>query len=609
MCTKTIEISKNEAMQINPNLAVILAHNMDGWFYERYVNIFMYQNIVDYIDNVNYAGLIKQYKEYSYDAALQKGIIKIIEEEIGNHTTDCFLHIWVDEFELPCSMRYKNYHFVHPLMIYGFDSDKRVFNSIFFDINKGQVPVDIKYDDFNKAVFNVGKYYSYGGTDNAIHTTICCCSHEKTLKGVFHLDVFIKQLKNYMCSCNDPINEWYTLSRPGLYDDSDIVFGINVYLRLIAKLKRFVSGQETVPYKSIHDFVRSKKYLLDRLVYIQDNYEVGDYFCILVQKWEKIYKCLENVRLLNMKIQIRKGFHPASLCRDDEYIRKLISVLEAEYNTEKILIPKIINSLTLLKYKKGYLSRHHVINMTSPAINTKEKYLEFNLEQPKEAYKIDIVRNSPYKYISEPEYILVNDNMSYYTESDNQYNSAVRTVNILCDTIKNIKLYTDINNADYSINIFCMRSICEHEGVAELKINEGCCSFHQVANIHYNNGFIFDVTDRDPYITWNKCNINADIFKYIHIKMSVTADSQMGQIFFTTKDSQNFCIENSINIEIDNSGNMKSYYIDMSQNENWHGMIPLLRFDPLHYTREFNWDSSVKRTCCIETVEIMREIP
>ena len=82
MCTKTIEISKNEAMQINPNLAVILAHNMDGWFYERYVNIFMYQNIVDYIDNVNYAGLIKQYKEYSYDAALQKGIIKIIEEEI-----------------------------------------------------------------------------------------------------------------------------------------------------------------------------------------------------------------------------------------------------------------------------------------------------------------------------------------------------------------------------------------------------------------------------------------------------------------------------------------------------------------------------------------------
>lgn len=115
MCTKTIEISKNEAMQINPNLAVILAHNMDGWFYERYVNIFMYQNIVDYIDNVNYAGLIKQYKEYSYDAALQKGIIKIIEEEIGNHTTDCFLHIWVDEFELPCSIRYKNYHFVHPL--------------------------------------------------------------------------------------------------------------------------------------------------------------------------------------------------------------------------------------------------------------------------------------------------------------------------------------------------------------------------------------------------------------------------------------------------------------------------------------------------------------
>lgn len=389
------------------------------------------------------------------------------------------------------------------MTIYGFDKVNGIFNVIFFDAYRGQVVVEIKYDALYKAVINVKDYYLSGGTEEALRTTVCCCAYVQTIKGIFHLDVLVGQLKNYICSHNDSINEWFNLSRKGVYDNNNIVFGINVYLQLIRRLKLQINGKTIVPYKSIHDFIKHKKYFLDRLIYIKDNYEVDDDFNILIQETLKIFKLLESIRLLNIKLQLKKGLPPQSLCKDEIYINKLISALETAYDVEMKLIPKIIKSLSLLKYEKGYLNKHYVISLISPTINTDEKYLEFNLEHSKEAYRIDIIGNSHYKYISEPEYIVVNNNVTYYIESNGQNNLCVRTVNIFCDSVKNIKLYTNIDNADYSVNVFCMPSICENADVAELKINERWCVFNQITNIHYNNGIVFDVIDKDPYkIRW-----------------------------------------------------------------------------------------------------------
>lgn len=51
-----LPIDQSDALQINPLNGIILAHDMEGWFMERYINIFMNGTIVDYVDNVNYAG-------------------------------------------------------------------------------------------------------------------------------------------------------------------------------------------------------------------------------------------------------------------------------------------------------------------------------------------------------------------------------------------------------------------------------------------------------------------------------------------------------------------------------------------------------------------------
>ena len=53
-----ILLNTDTSLQINPNLGIVLAGDMEGWFMERYVNIFMNGVILDYVDNVSYAGIV-----------------------------------------------------------------------------------------------------------------------------------------------------------------------------------------------------------------------------------------------------------------------------------------------------------------------------------------------------------------------------------------------------------------------------------------------------------------------------------------------------------------------------------------------------------------------
>ena len=63
-------IQKNSFIQINPLLSFIDLPDKIGWINERFVNLFMYDGIVDYVDNVNYSGLFEHIRDWGYDELL-----------------------------------------------------------------------------------------------------------------------------------------------------------------------------------------------------------------------------------------------------------------------------------------------------------------------------------------------------------------------------------------------------------------------------------------------------------------------------------------------------------------------------------------------------------
>lgn len=64
---------------------------------------------------------------YTYDEVKSNCIIDIIEREIKQNN---FLHIWVDEIAISPSIRYKRRHFVHPMMVYGYDEERQIVKAV-----------------------------------------------------------------------------------------------------------------------------------------------------------------------------------------------------------------------------------------------------------------------------------------------------------------------------------------------------------------------------------------------------------------------------------------------------------------------------------------------
>lgn len=65
---KILPINTDPETHINFYLSMILTNeNMRAWFYERYYNLVMYEDIIDFIDNINYSGIIGHVRSYSWD--------------------------------------------------------------------------------------------------------------------------------------------------------------------------------------------------------------------------------------------------------------------------------------------------------------------------------------------------------------------------------------------------------------------------------------------------------------------------------------------------------------------------------------------------------------
>ena len=602
-----LPINNSRALQLNPNLGIILASDMEGWFLERFINIFMNGTTLDYVDNVNYAGVIGGQRCYSYEEVQEYGIINIIESEINR---DNFIHIWVDEISIPNSMRYQKEHFVHPLMIYGYDLEQHICKTVFFDIRKGQVLIDIDYQDLIKATALVNQFYHYGGTDEAINKTISSYKLSNCVKGCFHLDVFLRQLSNYLCCKSEHCTEWYTLSRPGVFDSDANIFGIQIYMQIIEYLQS-PQLRGYIKYKTLHDFVIHKKLLLDRFRYVQKNYDTSNEYNKLIDSFAENCKSLERIRLLNMKKQMQQGLFPAALCYESEYIAKLVDTLNECYNTEIRILPQIYNHLIKLVYPKNYYEQNKIISLSIKDGEVHDDFVEFDVAKY-EVYlsRIDIVRSGKCLDSEKHEYILINNERKYFLEKDSHDHIPLRTISFHAIKLSTLCIYTNIPQYDYTINLYPMFTQTNMEAIS-INLDDSWTGYHHARRITSsdNDEFQLLLIDEDPFMVREKLGIDADKYSYLHIRMSTTANTIYAQIYFTTVDNPNISMDKSLFFKINPDGKTHSYYIKMAHNYMWHGVVQMIRFDPAQYHDDYTWERGMTSMCKIEKIEFLRNKP
>ena len=606
---KILPINTDPETHINFYLSMILTNeNMRAWFYERYINLVMYEDIIDFIDNINYSGIIGHVRSYSWDEGKQRGICKVIKEVIQGNG---FLNFWVDEYNLPCSIRYQKQHFVHPIIVYGYDDRKKIFNAWFFDIGRGYRTVEILQQDFINAVDDVKDHYQEGGTDESINQTIAIYGVYASFPALpFNLEVFLSQLKDYLYGQNNSLLQWYTLGRPELFASQTVFFGINIYLRLI---EIFQNGLTDffLPYKSLHDFILQKKQLLLRLKFIQDYYEVNDEYCQCVLQIEKVKDLLENVRLMNMRFLMKEGRNPATISNNIKILSKILAALKESYNIEMQVIPKIYKLLHALAYPKNYFCNYETKTLTMFEGDFRDEYIEFNLTGCGQyLYRIDVLREGEYEFIDLQEKLILNNEQVYYIESDSPDHLPIRRIDFQACLVNNIKIYTDITRAKYKFILFLLPGQENREGCT-LRFDKDTDwhNFHHIENIVYKETYIkFNITGIDPNMTYNNLGVNADHVKYIQVRMKTNDKICLSKIFFSTVDSPNISPEKSVEFHIHPDDNMRTYTIDMSEHPKWKGLIQTIRLDPIECKRDQIQDLEYAE-CCLESISFTKHPP
>ena len=153
---KILNVRPNLAVKINPVFYQLLNGSYEGWFYERFINLVSYekqgQHIVDFVDNNSnvYESRVKTIHVYGIDELSPLEFVGFIQKSISN---DQFVNLWCDEYYIKDSIRYHEYHFVHPLTVYGVQ-DGRAYCE-FFSTTRGMTLIEVPMNDPRQAYYSI----------------------------------------------------------------------------------------------------------------------------------------------------------------------------------------------------------------------------------------------------------------------------------------------------------------------------------------------------------------------------------------------------------------------------------------------------------------------
>ena len=569
-------------------LGIVLRSNTRNWFYENFINLCALPGealLIEFTD----------IREAAYHTFLSTtgrvGIDEIIDSEtllsyIKNKINDeSYSGIWVDEYHIPGTARYGEYHFVHTILIYGYDDDKRIFYANHFNIDQGVIKLEIDYEILCQSFFDVKNYYMYGGGDITFTESILCFKYlPRAVYSAFNLNAFAFQLRDYLFS---------------KYKNEDVTAGIGIYDRFIYGLE----NNDFIPYRSLHTLAIHKKYLSERLRYISRTFDVSQSFLKYTDDYADIVKQMEIIRSLNLKQNIIGGKRHAAIISDNpNYIKKLISALKDVSLKERELLLNIHLEIKNIYGQKNNLYTEAVNENEYTRENTDEGIVKITFNEPYQIACIDVTDNSDVFMYSPPAVIHFNDEDEMLFKDGN---TRFRRIIIKNKRLNSFKYSTaiDVKSADKLDFIFYKLPL-----KLEWNFNSPNWDWygaHDIMDMKYeNDALMCEISGDDPYIIANKVSFDADIAKYVYITMRTDCDSCAMQLFFTTENFRDTCAEASLVTTISPGDCYITYVFDMSGNPMWRGVVNTLRLDIAHY------DTVLKSgKCYIKNIQITNKFP
>lgn len=305
-------------------LAVIcIADDHEPWLYSHFIQLIcnpsdpivaFYDEYVWYETNPWF-----KFEKLSYKTidTLNLNLLELIINYIEN---DFYVLAIIDEFYLPNRKSYHKEHFIHDLLIYGYDRENNTYNTIGFDENGIFRPQKLDFNDFQNAFCNLNNYMIF-------------FSLIKEYKYNFRIDIIKNLLSDYLYSKN-------TSARVDCLDERRFlpghVFGLNIYSHLQNYFRFLLDGKRLSDIRSLHFLYEHKEMMISRIKFLIDRGHLTDNSNVFIEGFQKLRDKTLIARSLQLKFEVSK--------RSRE-IKQIINLIQDIYEEERRLLESLLNML------------------------------------------------------------------------------------------------------------------------------------------------------------------------------------------------------------------------------------------------------------------------
>lgn len=283
--------------------------------------------------------------EYSFvgDIVL-KDVRDITEVLVESIDIKRYCVLFLDNYYLSCEESFQKVHFVHEVLVYGYDMGAHIFQVITYGrkIHKAE----IAFNDLKKGYEAAFAYIKdTDGWNEYMMMQYSLITHKKDYP--YYKKDFADKLRLYKEGVL-PEKVYFERYLYRNYDERDCFYGLKANEAMLLKMRRvremFMDGDNEMKYdifrqyRPIHTYAEFHKALLKRLEYYNSLFPVKD-VAKLVAQYKEVAEFSETIRLLYIKIKIL-------LKRKND--NKIVGTLDALNDKLECMVlrePEVINSI------------------------------------------------------------------------------------------------------------------------------------------------------------------------------------------------------------------------------------------------------------------------
>lgn len=339
-------------------LCIILGNeNFYPWFYENYTQIFYndkklgrYSNKEIWLDF--YGGWTSAQSHLEFIKIPRNSIINVdiltyIKDKIDS---DQYVFTFLDEYYVKPNYMKADYHYVHDILIYGYDDSSEELSVIGFDDNRIFTCYKIAYKTFARA-FENGLALTEdkeAWVQDRLYGRLFRFREKSDRVYKFDINKFSCGLHDYIFSINSALKDFpdrdanKEMDFFDIYFDDKSVFGMKIYDHLPEYLEDVIKYKVRLFYAAFHTLFEHKKCMKDRLIYIAKNFKTNNKFEELIDKYNHTLTVFDSMRLAALKY---------NKSNKESIIKDLINTINIEKVYEKEVLSQVYEEIcNLVEY-------------------------------------------------------------------------------------------------------------------------------------------------------------------------------------------------------------------------------------------------------------------